>query len=143
MKKSAIIFIVLSALFIFVIAPVSYAESAQPRYSHVSVLSTGIDLSGSTLWCFGEGSSMFSNTKTELYVMACRQPEDGGSWSTFTGWTSTSSDVIPAIIDKYITVEPGYNYKLYVYVHIKDASGTTLESASMYSRVVSYPSTNP
>lgn len=117
----------------------AHAESVQPRYSHIYSISVGIDLNGSSLWCYGEGDSMFNDTTTQLTVVVFRHPIDGDGWSVIAGWNDYSSGVIPALVDTTIEVLPGYEYRVGVHIIIKDADGNMLESDGMSSHIVTYP----
>lgn len=119
----------------------SLAESVQPRYSHISTMRAGIDLSGSSLWCFGQADCKYNDTTTRLYVRAIRQSHDGGAWARYASWSQTTSGFIPAIIEETITVDAGYDYQVYVLVQILDSNNTVVESDYMYSTIVSYPRT--
>ena len=119
----------------------SFAETIQPRFSHISTMRAGIKLTGSSLWCFGQADSKYDDTTTRLYVRALRQSHDGGSWGRFAAWSQTTSGFIPAVIDQTITVDAGYDYQVYVLVQILDSNNTVVESDYMYSTIVSYPRT--
>lgn len=140
MQKKIITFLLLISLFL-INCSYSCAESVQPRYSHVFSVSSGVELNGSTLWCFGEGDSMFNYTYTYLYVRLLRLPEDGGNWSPVTSWSTSSVGYVPSTIEETVTVSPGYSYRVYVNVQIKDETGYILDSVGMYSNIVTYPST--
>ena len=139
--KTKITAILLVLILLFSSVQLSFAESIQPRYSHISSISAGIDLNGSSLWCFGQADSKFVDTTTRLYVRAIRQSHDGGAWARYASWSQTTSSVIPAIIEETITVDAGYDYQVYVLVQILDSTNKVVESDYMYSTIVSYPRT--
>lgn len=141
MSKRVLSFLLTLILFVSIF-PVSHAETVQPRYSHVLSIGAGLDLNGDSLWLLGQGDSMFNDTYSYLYVTLLRIPEDGGNWSPVSSWSTSSVGVIPSLIEKTVTVVPGYNYKIYVNLQIKDETGYILESVGMYSHVEYYPSTS-
>lgn len=141
MNKKIISVLLVLVLMISAI-PAANAETVQPRYSHVFSISAGVELNGSSLWLLGQGDSMYHDTYSYLYVTLLRIPEDGGNWSPVSSWSASSVGVIPSLIEKTVTVSPGYNYKIYVNLQIKDETGYILESVGMYSHVEYYPSTS-
>lgn len=134
---------IISALLVLILLmsaiPVS-AESVQPRFSHVLSISAGVELTGNSLWLLGQGDSMYNDTYSYLYVTLLRKPEGGGNWSPVSSWSTSSVGVIPCYVEKTVTVSPGYMYRIYVNLQIKDETGYILESVGMYSHTELYPS---
>ncbi|MGN0793780.1 MAG: hypothetical protein ACI4MG_04805 [Aristaeellaceae bacterium] len=137
MKKIAVVLV--AVLLMTTLFSCAAAENAQPYFSHVLVITSGLDLSGNVAYCMGAGTSKFDDTYTEVYVTLQKCPLSGLQlWSLEGMWSATSSGVVAAALEKYVVVEPGYKYRVYTHVRIKDADGNILESVGLYSRTLSY-----
>lgn len=114
------------------------AGAVQPRYSYVHAMTAGIDRSGSIVTCFGSGHTLCDDTYTYVTVTLLRRAQDGGTWNYVASWSTSTSGMNNAAIERSVSVESGYDYQAYVNVQVKDANGTVLESVGMYSDINSY-----
>ena len=119
-------------------ATFALATEVQPRFSHVYSITTGIELNGSAVTCLGAGVSLYDDTYNYLSLTLLRCPQDGGNWSPVSSWSTTSTGITPMQIERVVSVQQGYDYKVYVNVQIKDETGYILESIGRYSQIVSY-----
>lgn len=139
MKKT--IALVLLATILVMVFTGTFAESIQPRYSHVALISAGLDINGGVAKCRGVGCSEFDDTYNYLYVRLQRCPQNGGNWGPVASWMVQTTGLDMAAISENITVEKGYDYRVYVNLQIKDETGYILDSVGIYSDVKSYHTT--
>lgn len=118
---------------------IAQASDIQPRYAYIRSVSAGTRLTGSSLWCFGQGDALTADTVTYLNVIVLSQSHSGGTWSAIASWSTSANGISTALIDETISVSPGYDYKVYTNIQIRDANGYTLESKGVSSHTVSYP----
>ena len=133
--------LVLLTIILLTTFSVAWADSVQPRYSHVALISAGLDINGGVANCRGVGCSEFNYTYNYLYVRLLRCPQNGGNWGPVTSWMVQTTGFDMATISENITVEKGYDYKVYVNLQIKDETGYILDSVGIYSDVKSYHTT--
>lgn len=138
MKKIAVMLV--AVLMMTTLFSCATAENAQPYYSHVLVITSGLSISESGVaHCLGAGTSKYDDTYTEVYVTLQKCPLSGLQlWSLEGMWSTSSAGVISAALERYVDVEPGYKYRVYTCARIKDADGNILETVGLFSRTVSY-----
>lgn len=113
----------------------AFASDIQPRYLTLS--STSADLSiGSSGYASCSGSGIARDFNTKVDVTMTLYQINGGSYTALTTWTATGTKSASSNHGYYVV--RGYNYQVAVSITVKNASGTVLETASVYSSVVSY-----
>lgn len=139
--KRKLLVVLVAILTVAVAFPIcSNAEEVtlQPRFSHVSLMTIGLDVDNGIAECYGCGCSQYTDTYTYLYVTLQRRPLAGGNWSPVASWTGYSEGYSNAVVDEVAFVTSGYDYRVYVCCQIKDETGYILESIGKYSRIDRY-----
>lgn len=111
-------------------------EVITPQYTYISTLIPGlsIDSSGKAT-CSGMASAYNSSHTTRLTVEL--QKSNAGGWSTIKSWSASSTGTYVADVHEDYYVVRG-TYRVCATAKVYNASGTLLESQSLYSDTVIY-----
>ena len=107
-----------------------------PRYQYVDSISTDFNIISGVAYCYGSARTNHSDTTTTIKVTLQKRAIGGSTWSPVKSWTDTANGYYSAIVDETKEVSSGYNYRLYVWVTIKDSDGNVLEGVPMYSHII-------
>jgi hypothetical protein len=129
---------------VFLTVP-AYADSTQnveaqgvitPQFTYISVLTPGLSIDSlGTATCVGLASAYNSSHTTRLTVEL--QKSGAGGWSTIKSWSASSTGISLAKIEEDYYVVRG-TYRVCATAKVYNASGTLLESQSLYSDTVLY-----
>lgn len=107
-----------------------------PNYQYVDIITTDFNIISGVAYCYGSARTNHSDTTTTIKVTLQKRVIGGSTWSPVTSWTNTANGYYSAIVDETKEVSSGYNYRLYVWVTIKDSDGNVLEGVPMYSQII-------
>ena len=107
-----------------------------PQFTYISVLIPGLSINSiGTATCAGLASAYNSSHRTILTVEL--QKSNAGGWSTIKSWSASSTGASLAKIEEDYYVARG-TYRVRATAKVYNASGTLLESQSLYSDTVIY-----
>ncbi|NLL87249.1 MAG: hypothetical protein GX229_12285 [Syntrophomonadaceae bacterium] len=105
-----------------------------PQYTYISTLTPGLEINSlGTATCVGIASAYDSSHTTKLTV----ELQKSGGWSTIKSWSASSTGASLARIEEDYYVVRG-TYRVCATAKVYNASGTLLESQSLYSDTVIY-----
>ncbi len=105
-----------------------------PQYTYISTLTPGLEVNSSgKAICSGMASAYNSSHTTILTV----ELQKSGDWSTIKSWSASSTGVSLAKIEEDYYVVRG-TYRVCATAKVYNASGTLLESRSIYSSTIKY-----
>jgi len=107
-----------------------------PQYTYISTLTPGLEVDSlGTATCVGIASAYDSSHTTKLTVEL--QKSSAGGWSTIKSWSTSAAGASLARIEEDYYVVRG-TYRVCATAKVYNASGTLLESQSLYSDTVIY-----
>ncbi|MDD2300010.1 MAG: hypothetical protein PHU69_10270 [Fermentimonas sp.] len=107
-----------------------------PQFTYISLLSPGLSINSSgKATCTGLASAYDSSHTTRLTVELQKSTSSG--WSTIKSWSASATGVSIAAVEENYYVVYG-TYRVCATAKIYNASGTLLESKSLYSNTVTY-----
>lgn len=117
---------------------VVYASSSNeliPMYDNIASIGTGLTINTNTgvALCSGEVDSYY---EVPVEVLVQLQVYKNNAWKTLMSWSDTGTGY--AYIDRYYTVDEGYEYKVKVTGYICNDLGIPIES-EVAEKTVYYP----
>ncbi|AGL02510.1 hypothetical protein [Desulfoscipio gibsoniae] len=107
-----------------------------PQFTYISVSTPDLSIDSlGTATCAGLASAYDSSHTTKLTVQL--QKSNAGGWSTIKSWSASSTGASLAKIEEDYYVVRG-SYRVCATAKVYNASGTLLESQSLYSDTVIY-----
>ena len=113
-------------------------EPMPTKYSYATNLRCMLAVSGGTADCLGKANSRDTTTQTKIVVTLQKRVDENAPWLFVCSWTDTKSGTATAYVAEQRAVSSGYDYRVRLQWYIKDASGHTLESGTLYSPVHTY-----
>lgn len=105
------------------------------RYTNVVVISAELDINSSGK-STSYGRVQLANSTDTVDLILELQQRDNGTWSTIKDWSTSGSRTVSLEKDWYVL--SGYSYRVRVTAKVYNSSGTLVETASLYSRMVTY-----
>lgn len=140
MFKKAICSILVSLIMLFMVTPITALAVPpvinNPCYQYVDSIVTDFDIDGSIAYCYGSARTNHSDTTTTIRVTLQKRGFGSTIWTSVKSWTNTANGQYSAVVNETKEVSSGYNYRLYVWVTIKDSDGNVLEGVPMYSQII-------
>lgn len=119
------------------VVPVMAAEgesSVTPRYSYIQSLHASLSINSIGVASCDAAAVAYGGDSVRL--SSALQKYTGSSWTTVKAWSTTAART--AGLSKNYAVPKGYTYRLRVTCTVYNASGTMIESGTLYSNQVVY-----
>ncbi len=133
-----VLLITLTASLSACLADVEMEHPVQLRYSYITSIDGSFSISGGEAQCFGTGQSRSNDTTTTVKVTLQKRITGSSTWLAVCSWSDMQSGTTLACVDEERSVNIDYDYRIYVKCTIKDSEGSTLETAGLYSRIITY-----
>lgn len=137
MKRIIALFLAFACIFSAAV-PAMAAESestVSPRYTYITQMYAHLSINRSTGRSQSDAHG-YAPSAGSVKVVCRLQQYTGSSWSTVKTWSSTSTSV--ASVSEPWYVAKGYTYRVFASCYVYNASGSLIETGSIYSNQVTY-----
>lgn len=140
MKKKLIPFLSLAVVLCILLSTVAFATSEkrviQPRWTSISEIATGLDISLSGKATCYTSVALYSTSNCTCTIEMVLQQSDGSGWDDIKTWTVSGGRNTD--IEKNWYVESGYEYQVESTTYVYDADGDLVETAVTHSPIDSF-----
>ena len=105
-----------------------------PQFTYISVLTPGLSINSSGIATSAGLASAYNSSHTTILTVELQK---SGGWSTIKSWSASSTGTSLAKVEEDYYVVRG-TYRVCATAKVYNASGTLLESQSLYSDTVVY-----
>lgn len=114
----------------------SQESMIQPRWTYISEIGTGLDISLSGKATCYTSVALYSSPSCTCTIEMILQQSDGSGWSDIKTWTGSGGRNTD--IEKSWYIESGYEYQVESTTYVYNSDGDLVETAVTYSPIDSF-----
>lgn len=112
------------------------ANMIQPRWTYISYVATGLDISLAGKATCTTSVSLYSSSNCTCEIEMILQQNDGSGWDDLKSWTVSGG--VDTDIEKSWYIESGYEYQVESHIYVYTANDLLAEYAVTYSPTDSF-----